>query len=129
MSYDAATSPLSPHAFALLGQFLSLPENDQITVRGRYEWCSHFLKLEAAHAASRADRSMATAIDMIRADLIDIQRRGLSDLATLNANSALLQQAPSPRTLRRWLKALEDADGNPLILRSQYWACGRRRSS
>lgn len=89
-----------------------LSNKQQEALFARHIWVQAFLKLEAARKCKRTD-------DAIRASMRDLQLEALSfgsELAGRGASHAsagfTVRTAPSPRSIRKWLKAYE-ADGLP----------------
>lgn len=112
-----------------------LPQQEQETVLWRHFFCLGFLKMEEAGQASRSDASMKRAIASIQSTLVELEaemaRKRREDGTTPAARSGQtisVRRQPSPRTLRSWLKRLEESGLRPASLRTDYRKCGDRRT-
>lgn len=112
-----------------------LPQREQEVVLWRHFFCLGFLKVEGDGQASRSDASMKRAIAIIQTSFVDLQgelarkRREDGTTPAPRAGQAVsVRRAPSPRTLRNWLKRLEESGLRPTSLRTDHRKCGDRRT-
>jgi len=111
-----------------------IPSNEHEEVLWRYLFCKAFLKLEDESKATRSDRAMKAAILSIHANVIaeaEIKARKRNadgDPIPHRAGDPTpsVRRAPSPRTLRTWLKRLELAGMRATALRKHWRLCGDR---
>lgn len=109
-----------------------IPEEEREMVLARRFYATAFLKLEADKKATRSDASMKVAIKDIDAAYVDHLHKAE---AKRNESGHLIPPRPehkraalsiSPRTLRNWVKKLENAGMRATALRSGYRRCGDR---
>lgn len=109
-----------------------LPPKDRECVLWRQFFCVGFMKLEADGKASRSDASMKRAIGVLSAEFTANEGRWVGrrnedgKQIPLCAGDQQPPTPPSPRTLRTWLKAYEEAGLRAVALRKKLFRCGNR---
>ncbi|HEV7258553.1 MAG TPA: Mu transposase C-terminal domain-containing protein [Bosea sp. (in: a-proteobacteria)] len=106
-----------------------IPIKEREMVLARRYYAAAFLKLEAEKKATRSDASMKLAIEQIDKAYVvasqneEAKRNDDGDLIPVRPGNKKAALSISPRTLRKWVKAFENAG-----LRATALRCGYRRS-
>lgn len=105
---------------ASVDAFAFIPRDELPKILWKHEWARRFLTKEAAGLTNRSDRSMRAIIPTIAKEIED-QARSAAKRA---GDPVGLEAPPSARTLRTWVKLLENGGHDPTALRHRYRECG-----
>lgn len=109
-----------------------IPIDEREMVLARRYYAVAFLKMEAEKKATRSDASMKLAIEQIDKAYVDhlhkaeAKRNDEGNLIPVRPRHKKAALAISPRTLRNWVKAFENAGLRATALRSRYRRSGDR---
>ncbi|PTM99046.1 Mu transposase C-terminal domain-containing protein [Mycoplana dimorpha] len=101
----------------------NLKMSQQETILWRKEYCDRFLRMAAQRKATRSDESMAMAISTITGEIIK-----MGGGSKRCGGKVVSRRPPSPTALRKWLRAYEAWNYDPMALRDHLGRSGNRKS-